>query len=73
MRKFRFKNRTSISYILAFVLGLLILPIAVKVAFVERGYHAAGGELLLPILFALLVALKSEIKEVVDEVKGAWM
>ena len=73
MRKFKIKMRTIIPYIVALVLGLLLLPLTIKAAFLERGYSAAGGELLLPFLFVLLVALTSEIKEVVNEIKGTWM
>ncbi|MDF2889756.1 MAG: hypothetical protein K0R80_123 [Clostridia bacterium] len=68
MKKFRLINRTTIPYIKAFVLGLLILPIAFKAASLERGYHAAGGELLIPFLFILIQALANEIKTFVKEV-----
>jgi ABC-type amino acid transport system permease subunit len=68
MKKFRLINRTTIPYITVFVLGLLILPIAVKAASRERGYNAAGGELLIPFLFILIQALANEIKTFVKEV-----
>ncbi|MDF2578380.1 MAG: hypothetical protein K0S74_1864 [Chlamydiales bacterium] len=70
MRKFKIKK--AIPYIIALVLGLMILPFAIKAAFVERGYIAVGGEMLLPLLFVLIVAIKSEIKEVINEIKGVW-
>jgi len=73
MRKFRLVIKTTSPYIVALILGFILLPLAVRSAYIQRGYFAAGGELLLPLLFVLLVALKSEIKEVVNEIKGAWM
>lgn len=72
MRKFKVKNRTTILYIVALVLGLLLLPLTIKAAFLERGYSAAGGELLLPLLFVLLVAFGSEVKAVIKEFKEVW-
>jgi hypothetical protein len=72
MRKFKIKMKKVIPYIIALVLGLLILPLAIKAAFLERGYSAAGGELLLPLLFVLLVAFGSEVKDIIKEFKEVW-
>lgn len=73
MRNFWLRNRTTSPYIIALILGFILLPLAVKSAYIQRGYYAAGGELLLPFIFVSLVAITSEIKEVVNEIKGAWM
>lgn len=44
-------------YIAAATLGISLLPVASKAAYLQRGYQAYGGELLIPILFILIVAL----------------
>lgn len=44
-------------YIIVTILGILLTPIAICIAYVQRGYWAFGSEYLLPLLFvgALLV------------------
>lgn len=45
-------------YIIVTILGILLTPLAIYIAYVQRGYWAFGGEYLLPLLFvgALWVA-----------------
>ena len=69
MKKASFKKWTTLPYILAAALGLVLLPIAIKTAYIQRGYFAAGGELLIPFLFVLVTALAAEIKEVAKEIR----
>ena len=42
-------------YITAIILGIILTPIAVHAAYIQRGYWAFGGEYLLPVLFVGVV------------------
>ncbi|MDF2591376.1 MAG: hypothetical protein K0S75_842 [Clostridia bacterium] len=56
-------------YLIVLLLGLLLTPYAVKAAYIQRGYFAVGGELFVPFLFVILLALGKEIKRVLPEHK----
>lgn len=53
-------------YILAALVGAFFTPMAVKAAYVARGYRAIGGEVLLIPLFVLLVKLVSLVKQLFE-------
>ena len=61
-------KRTS-PYIAAFILGQAVLPAATNAAYTQRGYYAHGGELLIPLLFVLIVALAKTIRSTGKEVR----
>lgn len=44
-------------YVFAFLGGLILVPNAMAAALVERGYTAVGGEVLLPVLTVLIIAV----------------
>lgn len=54
--------RTSFCYRIAALAGLLLTPFAVKAAYIQRGYFAIGGELLVPVLFVVVVAVGAELR-----------
>ena len=62
--------KTSFKYLIAFLLGLLVMPMAIKAALIERQYFAIGGEILIPFIFVALVALGTEFKELAKEMFG---
>jgi len=53
-------------YIATWVVGLGLMPVMVKAAAIERGYKAIGGEVLVPLVIFLVVAL---IKQISEEVR----
>jgi hypothetical protein len=55
--------RTSFIYLIALVIGLLTTPFAMKAAYIQRGYFAIGGELLIPILFLSLASAWIELRQ----------
>lgn len=68
----RIHKLKPIRHLIFIVIGILLTPIAMKIAYLERGYRAFGGELMIPLLLALIAALKSEIVGVINEVKEEW-
>ena len=50
-------------YIATWLIGLGLMPVMVKAAAVERGYKAIGGEVLVPLVIFLVVALVKQIGE----------
>lgn len=53
-------------YLISLLLGLLVAPYAIQEAYVQRGYFAIGGEVLIPFIFVLLTALYTEITTIVE-------
>ena len=53
-------------YIATWLIGLGLMPTMVKAAAIERGYKAIGGEVLVPLVIFLVVAL---VKQVSEEVR----
>lgn len=53
----------------AFAVGVALTPAMVSVAYSQRGYHAVGGEVLLPLLFVLAVGLVRAAASFVKEAK----
>lgn len=51
-------------YIVAFGVGLMLTPMSIRAAYIQRGYFAIGGEYLI-IPFMLLVTM------LIDEIKAA--
>lgn len=56
-------------YIMAFGIGLVLTPIAIRSAYAARGYFDIGGEYLVLPLALLIAALINEVKETLDEIK----
>lgn len=54
--------RTSFCYKVAALAGLTLTPFAVRAAYIQRGYFAVGGELLVPVLFVLMVVVGVELR-----------
>lgn len=54
--------RTSFWYKVAALAGLILMPFAVRAAYIQRGYFAVGGELLIPVLFVVLVVVGAELR-----------
>jgi len=61
----KMKNR----YFIAFILGLILMPLAHKYATIQRGYVAYGGEILLIPLFMIGVLAADQVKEVIRTFK----
>ena len=49
----------------------ILTPFMFRLAYLERGYEAIGGELLFPLIPFLLWALVKTIKDIGKEVKNA--
>lgn len=62
VRKRRFRIKKPVALIIAFVLGVLLLPWAVDYADKVRGYDGTGSEFLLPLVFVAAVVLIYEVR-----------
>ena len=56
----------------AFTVGFFIglTPYAFQAAYMERGYHAIGGEAFVPLMPVVLYLLWDSVKPIIDELKG---
>ncbi len=57
-----------IAYIIAALAGFILMPAAIEAAYKERGYFGIGGEYLLPLLFLLIVAVVSAVRDMFQEI-----
>lgn len=55
IHKIKIKGGNRLAYIIAFILGLALLPMAIHATYIQRGYAATGGEYLIPVLFVGVV------------------
>ena len=53
-------------YIVVTILGILLTPLAVYIAYIQRGHWAVGGEYLLPLLFVGALWVVDEVKEMTE-------
>ncbi len=51
-------------FITGFVISFLIVPICSELAYLQRGYRAYGGEILIPVLYLSLVGLIRELSDI---------
>lgn len=54
------------AYLIAMALGVILTPVAIHAAYVQRGCFAFGGEYLLPVLFVLVVWVADMGKETLN-------
>lgn len=58
-------------YLLALIIGSILTSISHKVATIQRGYKALGGEfLIIPLLIIMMLSIK-QIGEIAEETKKA--
>lgn len=50
-------------FISGFVISILAVPIGSNLAYLQRGYRAYGGEILIPVLYLAAVALFKELSD----------
>lgn len=56
-------------YLIVAIIGVILTPIAHKVATAQRGYWAIGGEILIVPLFMLIVLAGDQVEEAITEFK----
>ena len=62
-------NRNTMAIAISLGIAALIMPMAVKAAYAERGYFAIGGEYLIPILAAFIGPAIANAPETIKELK----
>jgi hypothetical protein len=67
-RKKNFLKKHAV-YIITWAVGLGLMPTMVRAATVERGYKAIGGEIFVPLLIFLVVALVKQVSEEIEDEK----
>mgnify|MGYP000921813964 CR=1 FL=1 len=62
-------NKYTITIAISLGISIIITPLAVKVAYIERGYFAFGGEYLIPILITIIGMAIAKTPEFIAEIK----
>lgn len=62
-------NRNTMAIAISLGIAALIMPMAVKTAYAERGYFAIGGEYLIPILAVFIGSALANAPETIKELK----
>ena len=60
------KGKKVTLFVIGFIISCLLVPMASEYANTWRGYHAVGGEVLIPVLYLIVVGLIKEIGGVID-------
>ena len=53
-------------YVIAFGVGLMLTPMSIRAAYIQRGYFAVGGEWLVLPLVLMVAMLINEIKAAIN-------
>lgn len=56
-------------YFIALGVGLMLTPMSIRAAYIQRGYFAIGGEYLVLPLALLVAGLINEVKTILHEIK----
>lgn len=51
-------------FLCGFVISFLVVPMHSELAYMQRGYRAYGGEILIPVLYLTVVGLLREISDI---------
>jgi|LDZT01.1.fsa_nt_gi hypothetical protein len=62
-------NRNTMAIAISLGISALIMPMAVKAAYAERGYFAIGGEYLIPIMAAFIGSALANLPDTIKELK----
>jgi len=63
-------NKTTVTLAIALGISAILTPLAVKTAYMQRGYFAFGGEYLIPILAVIIGMAIANAPEFIAEIKS---
>ena len=63
-------NKTTVTLAIALGISAILTPLAVKTAYMQRGYFAFGGEYLIPILAVIIGMAIANAPEFISEIKS---
>lgn len=63
-------NRTTMAIAISIGLSAILTPLAIKAAYIERGYLAYGGEYLIPILATIIGIAIANTPEFIADMKS---
>lgn len=69
-QKVKRMNKTAVTMAIALGLSGILTPLAVKAAYMQRGYFAFGGEYLIPILAVCIGMALANAPEFITEIKS---